>query len=256
MTASRLRLENISIFNYIQCEVITPNFSELAQSIPLVYNPSTSVFDTVYTREPSPTSVGRGWVYFDDYAVGSRMIPDTSTEQTSKVTVVGASSYTINYLNGTISNPDTTPTSVSFYWNYVSVIPSWPGVTPPPLPFVSMGIDGREKSGFQLGGGTRNLSTVYFYVFATSDSERDDISETIHDSLFNHTITIKDFSGGGYLNYDGTYNSTLVKPLSNFGTLRFIKNSNRNINSQDDIIELNSHRSIVSGTYESFRDTY
>lgn len=257
MTASRLRLENISIFNYIKYESISPAFSEYKQNEPLVYNSSTGAYETQITREPLPTSEGRGWVFFDDYDVNGDgvMVADTSQEQTSKVVVNGAATYTINYLNGSILNPDTTPTDVSFYWNYVSVIPSWPGTTPPPLPFVSMGIDGREKDGFQLGGGVKNMSTVYFYVFATSDAERDDISEVVHDALFNRTITIKDFSDGGYLNYDGTYNTALSRPLPNFGRLRFLKISHKNIHSPDDIIELNRYRSVISGTYESFRDS-
>lgn len=253
MATSRLRLENTSLFNYIFYQVISPQFSEQLEE-DLVYNPSTGVYEVRSRMEPSPTSEGRGWVFFDDSLVNGDYIVDTSAEQTSKVSVTGASSYTINYLNGTISNPDTTPTSVSYYWNYVAVLPRWPGTKPPPLPFVSLKIESSEKTGFQLGGGVRDLRTVYFDIFATSDEERDDISEAIHSAIFNRNISIKDFSDGWYLNYDGTFNTSLSLPLSSLGSLRFIEANHKNLHFSDDWTGFNKYRSVVSGTYESFVD--
>ena len=147
------------------------SFAELTQNAPLVYNSSTGLYDLSTTRTPSPTSTGRGLIFFDDYDVSGKMVADTSQEQTSKVAVTGATTYTLNYLNGTVANPDTAPTAITYSWNYVSVISGWPGTNPPPLPFISMGTDGRRKDGFQLGGGVKNSSTMYFYVFATSDAD-------------------------------------------------------------------------------------
>lgn len=256
MSISRLRLENNSIFNYIKFQVISPQFTELTSNASLVYNQSLGVYVAETSIEPSPTSEGRGWAVFDDAEVNGKIVVDTTQEQSSKVTVVGPTTYTVNYLNGSIKDPDVVPTSVSFYWDYVSVIPHWPGTTPPPLPFVSMSIEGNRKEGFQLGGGTKNIRHVYFDVFATSPAERDDISDTIHTALFNHSIPILDFSASGsYLNFDGTYNTNLVRPLTVQGRVRFIDIEHKNLHSVDDISDLQKYRSIISGTYESFVDS-
>jgi hypothetical protein len=254
MVASRLRLENTSIFNYIKYEVISPAFSEQIQNEALVFDQSNNLYKTNSTMEPSPTTQGRGWVIFDDNNVNGNIIVDTSQEQTSKVVVNGASNYTVNYLNGYILNPDTVPTSVSYYWDYVSVLTSWPGTEPPPLPFIAMNIDSTKKKGFQLGGGVKNLRTVYFDIFATSSSERDDMSDVIYDAIYNRNITIKDFESGGYLNYDGTFNTNISLPLPSLGTLFFIETGHKNLHFNDDWTDINKFRSVVSGTYESFVD--
>jgi len=255
MTASRLRLENASIFNFMKYEIISPAFSELSSVEDLVYDSNLAAYVAQSAMDPSPTSEGRGWVFFDDATVNSRIIVDTNSEQTTKVVVTGASTYTVNYLNGSIKNPDTTPTSVQYYWNYVSVLPSWPGTTPPPLPFVYMGIDANRKEGFQLGGGVRNLRTVSFDIFATTASERDDIADVVHSALFNRTITIRDFSGGGYLNYDGTFNSSVSIPPPNLGNLIFLDVTMKNIHVAGEWTDLHKYRSLVSGTYESLVDS-
>jgi len=255
MSISRLRLENNSIFNYIKYEVISPAFTEMSVGDSFTYVASTNSYTVVTDIIPSPTSIGRGWTIFDDSLVNGKVIVDTSQEQSSKVVVTGPTTYSLNYLTGTIINPDAVPTSVTYYWDYVSVIPNWPGTSPPPLPLVSMSIESNKKDGFQLGGGTRNLRKVYFDVFATSSAERDDISDAIHTSLFNRTIAIKDFSLGSYLNYNGTYNGSLVYPLTVQGNLRFIDVEHKNIHAADDWTDLNKYRSVISGTYESFVDS-
>lgn len=254
MSISRLRLEALSFYNYIKYQIVPAYFSEQVSDEPLVYNTSLNAYLPQGTTDPDATSTGRGWVAFDDYVVGSRTIPDLSREQTSKVSVVGASSYTINYLNGCITNPNTTPTSVSYYWNYVSVVSSWPGANPPPLPFISVGIENSKKGGFQLGGGVKNIRTVYIDIFATTSSERDDISEVIHDALFDKYISILDFSDGSYLNFDGTFNTSLSLPVSSLGTIYFVDVDQRNSYFPSDWSDLNRYRSVVSGKYESLRD--
>jgi hypothetical protein len=255
MSISRLRLENSSIFNYMKYEVISPQFTEQATNESLSYNSSTGGYVAQSSYVPSPISDGRGWVFFDDTTVNGRIVVDASQEQNAKVTVTGASSYTINYLTGAIHNPNGVPTAVSYYWNYVSVISYWPGTNPPPLPFISMSIDSNKKEGFQLGGGVKNVRKVYFDIFASSASERDDLSDAVHSALFNRTITMKDFSDGNYLNYDGTFNTNLSYPLDILGNVRFIEIEHKNLHSVGDWSDLQKYRSIVSGTYESYVDS-
>ena len=232
--------------------VIPTEFSEQITNESLVYDSTIGGYITNSQMLPSPTSLGRGWVYFDDATVGSRIVVDISAEQTSKVSVIGASSYTVDYVNGAIKNPNTTPSAVSYYWNYVSVLPHWPGTTPPPLPLVTLGIDLSEKAGFQLGGGHRNIRTVYFNIFATSPSERDDLTELILSYIHDRTVSILDFNDGEYLNYDGTFNTNLSLPLSSIGSMFFTSVTHRNVYASADWSDINSYRSVVTGNYESF----
>jgi hypothetical protein len=221
----------------------------------LIYNTKLNAYETSSNSiVPSPLSDGRGWIFFDDYEVNNKYVVDTTQEQSSKVVVTGASTYSVNYLNGRIFNANAVPTSVSYFWNYVAVVPYWPGTTPPSLPFVSMSIESNKKEGFQLGGGVKNVRRLYFDVYATTASERDDISDVIHTAIFNHTIAIKDFSYGSYLNYDGTFNSNLVYPLASQGNIRFYEVEHKNVHSIDDWTDIQKFRSVVSGVYESFVD--
>lgn len=252
MSASRLSLEQMAVYNYLKYEIVSPNFSEQVSGDSLTYDASLGGYVADATNViPSPVSNGRGWVFFDDSLVDGSYIVNADAEQSSKVVVAGASSYTLDYARGVIKNPNTVPTAVSYYWNYVAVLKHWPGVTPPELPFVTIGIESSIKRGLQLGGGTRNIRSLYVDVFATSALERDDITDVIHTALFNRTITIKDFSGGGYLNYDGTFNSSLVLPLGTFGHICTTDTSSRVLRNGADWTDINKFRSVISCTYES-----
>lgn len=260
MPASRLRLENSSLFHYIKDQVIPIEFSEQRIKESLVYNSTLNAFVASAPGSPSPVSDGRGWVYFDDSIVNGRLVVDITQEQTSKVSVYTAgdvlidpSNYTVNYKNGSIiRNSGDEPAKVSYYWNYVSVLPSWPGTVPPPLPLVSLGIDFSEKEGFQLGPGVRNVRTIYFNIFCTSPQERDDLSELIHNSIHDRRIDILDFSSGDYIeSKTGTFNDSVV-PLSSLGSMFFFETSHRNMYVADDFSDLYKYRSVITGIYESF----
>ena len=259
MSISRLRLENNSLFHYIKDKVLASSFSEELKEETLVYSSQYSRYSPDSPMVPSPISDGRGWVYFDDSLVDGLRVVDTSTEQTSKVkvydatdTLISSVDYSVNYKFGAISKlGGNDPVKVSYFWNYVSVLPYWPNTVPPPLPLVTITIDFSEKKGFQLGPGTRNVRTVYFNIFATSTEERDDLSEVIHDSIHDRRADILDFSAGGFLKYDGTFNTDVV-PISSIGTMFFFETSQRNIHITDDFSDLQSYRSVVTGVYESF----
>ncbi len=253
MSASDLRLEDISLFNYIKHEVLPVKFSEQLQGESLVYNSVLGGYVADTSMEPNPTSLGRGWVLFDDNTVGNRVLVDTTAEQTTKVSVVGPTTYDIDYKNGVIKNYDVEPTSVSYYWNYVSVLDAWPGTNPPDLPIVAIDITGSMKEGFQLGAGVKNIRDVVFSIFATTKAERDDLSDAMYDAVYNKYITINDFSSGGYLNYDGTYNGVTPSNL-NGANMYFYNIKHNNINVWSDFSDLNKYRSEVRCSYESFID--
>lgn len=252
MSVSRLRLENRSLYYYIKTEVIATEFIEQISNETLIYDPSLGVYKTESLMEPSPVSNGRGWVYFDDSTVGSRIVVDKTQEQTSKVSLDVGGTFDVNYKRGYIINPSITPSTVSYYWHYVSVLPQWPQTTPPPLPIVTLGVDQSERSGFQLGGGHKDTRTVYFNIFATSVAERDDISELILSSIYNRRVDIWDFSDGEYLNYNGTFNDNISLPVSSVGNMFFVDAFQKNLYAIDDFSDINAYRSVVTGIYESF----
>jgi hypothetical protein len=201
-----LRLYELSIINYIKYEVLPLQYLEYISDEPLVVDAVNGGYKTETDMEPNPTSVGRGWALFNEATVNGSLVIDTSAEQTTMVDVDGATTYSVDYLNGRIVNPNTVPTSVSFYWNYVSVVESWPGVDPPPLPIVVVDMETKSGLGFQLGGGTKDVLRGAIYVFATSELEKRDITDLIHNKIENRSIPISNWHEGGYLSYNGTYN--------------------------------------------------
>jgi len=249
MTLSRLRIEDISLFNFIKYNVLGYSFIEQLSSVSVSYNSSLDLYVPDYTDYiPSPGGSGRGWVPFDELAGAI----DTTIEQTARVSVVGASSYRVNYLLGGIESAET-PTSVSFYWNYVSVIDGWPGVTPPTTPIVAIDIQGSKRAGFQLGSGFLQKRDVYIHIFATNSAERYDITEVIFNALYNKSIKLLDYSAGDYLDYDGFYNSSFTSTaVTGTSNLYFEDVSSRNVDFPGDWSDVNKYRSVISFTMFSY----
>lgn len=249
MTLSRLRIEGISLFNYIKYSVLGYSFIEHLTSIPVSYDSTLDLYVPDYADyEPSPVSVGRGWVPFDE--LGGSI--DTTTEQTTRVSVSGATTYRVNYVIGGIES-DETPTSVSFYWDYVSVVSGWPGVSPPPVPVVAVDIHGATRNGFQLGSGFMQKRAVSLHIFASNSAERDDITDTLFAALFNKSISLIDYSDGDYLDYDGFYNSSFGNnPVSGTSNLYFDDVSYRYVDFPGDWSDINKYRSVIKFTMFSY----
>jgi hypothetical protein len=248
----RTRLEDITLYNYLKYEVLGCYFIERLEDVSLTYSATHSLYLPDYSDyDPSPASVGRGWVPFDESG-GSI---DTAAEQTTRVSVTGASTYTVNYLLGGIQNPNTVPTAVSFYWNYVSVVEGWPGGNPPPIPIVAIDILGYQQAGWQLGSGHIKSRAVSAYIFAHNKAERDDITEVLYDALYNKAAKLIDYSTGDYLASDGTFNSSFAAlPITGTGKLYFDNVQARVINIANDWSDLNKFRSSVSFTMTSYVD--
>ena len=172
-----LRVYDASIINYLKYEVLPVYFTERIVNEPLVYSDSLGGYVTQASMVPNPTSMGRGWALFDEVVVGNRVIVDATTEQSTQVTVSGADTYQIDYPGGRIINPNTAPMSVSYSWYYVSLVEGWPGSEPPPTPIVAVDVDRTVKEGYQLGGGTKDILHGSVYVFASSETEKKEITE-------------------------------------------------------------------------------
>lgn len=249
-----LRIYDLSVINYLKYEVLPPAFTESVEGELLVPHATIAgSYVTNSTIEPSPVSPGRGWVPFDEAVVGGNLVVDTTAEQAGQITVYGATTYKIDYPNGRIFDVDAVPTSVDYNWNYVSVIEGWPGSEPPPLPIVAVDMERALKSGYQLGGGSRDTVDGTVYVFATDEGEKRDITDVIYQSFFSRTIPIRNWHEGGYLDYDGTYADFSPAPVSGLSQAAFL-NVEAALNiSHADWSELNRHRSKISFTLEVFK---
>ena len=249
-----LRIYDASIINYIKYEVLPVYFTERVEDEPLVFDSELQGYTTQSLMEPSPTSLGRGWAIFDEAVVGSKMVIDTGAEQVNQVTVNGASSFTIDYPRGRIVNPDNPPTSVSYSWYYVSVVEGWPGIDPPPPPVVAIDIDRQIKSGYQLGGGSKDTIEGTVYIFASSETEKKEITDFIYQALFNKTLPIRNWHEGSYLDFDGVYTNFTPTTVSGLSSGAFTKVTADLVGPRADWSEINRYRSKVTFTFEIYKD--
>ncbi len=305
-----LRKEDLSLYLYVK-DIILREFTEKEEYATLKLMPELSdltsyVYECITDITPSPTEHGRGWTYFDAPIGGTSCEPYPSVsglngdgnpaygtpEQSDSVivyetTVSGSQpvdwkSYMIDYVDGRIisQTPLTNPT-VSFTWNYVSVVDEWSVVEAANTPVIVVDVSGTDKSGYQLGGGKKSIRKVEIHIFATDPAERNDISETLYDGFYNRSCPIYDFPSGSILDYDGTFygRRTLLDripdPINkltflfdrsvvlNVSKLHFDNVSARNINlplvmtrSQDSVIlsDLNAYRSKISFDMLSYDD--
>ena len=125
----QLRKEDLSLHHFIRFSVLN-EYIEEDVNVPLEYLPDVSISDSmvyqaVSSRTPSPTNLGRGWVYLDSYG--------SITEQQNAVTVYDANSavisgteYMIDYIDGRVITSGTiTPSTVTYKYFYVSLVNEW-----------------------------------------------------------------------------------------------------------------------------------
>ena len=274
-TMSLARLEDMSLQHWLKGALLPLQWVEKVTNAPLVYNAEKTRFEAQIVWLPNFLSEGRGWVYFDP--VGSNSCVSTSvpnTEQTTRITVynesgsvIGASNYIINYLDGAIvtsgSNPATTaegiPTTIDFTQHYVSVLDAWPGTQPPPLPIVAIETGMHKKLPYQIGPGRKAVRGCTAHVFATSSAERDDLTAFIFDALYLRHIPVIDFRQGEPLNYDGTYNKSFTGDLlilnNNDDSVLYFDNLRaEEINKRANFTDINRWRSIITFDMFTYRD--
>ena len=233
------RKEDLSLYYYLK-EVVLCNFIEIEEGIPLEFseelsswNSTTNSYDSyVYVAltdmVPTPTERGRGWAYLDSVSsvdnrcepfatvVGTRADGTTITgtpEQSDRITVydplgsgISDSEYMIDYLDGRVITSGTvTPTSVDYYWHYVSLVDEWAAIEAADPPVVVVDIHGTDKTGYQLGPGKKITRKVDIHVFASNTAERNDLVETLYDGLYLRSYILFDFPLGTILDYDGTW---------------------------------------------------
>lgn len=275
MTVTLNRMEDMSIQHWLKEALLPTKWVERVTSVPLTYSPERGRFEAQIVWLPNFMDEGRGWVYFNANASPApdcilNSIP--TTQQTTRITVYNESAvaissnlYTINYRDGAIiasggtTTAEGTPTTVDFTQHYVSVIDGWPGTEPPDAPIVAVQTDTFTKNPFQIGGGRIAARNYTIHIFATSSSERDDLTEFLYDSFYNRHIPVIDYRSGEPLKYDGTFNTTYsgtVLTLNNNddALLYFKKVRAEYITARQDWSDLNRWRSKITFTAESYRD--
>lgn len=276
MTATLAKMEDMSLQHWIKGVLIPMKWVERVTNVPLVFNADKARFDAQIVWLPNFLDEGRGWVYFD--GVSSSACVRTSVpneEQTTRITLfnetgstIDPSHYTVNYTEGAITavgtttTPDGVPTTIEFTQYYVGVIDGWPGTETPELPFVAIEMEGYKKVPRQLGSGRIARRNCTVHIFATSSSERDDLTEFLYDAFYERHIPILDFREGEPLNYDGTYNTTfsgtLLQLANNDDSLFYFRNVQSDyINTRrSDFNDINRWRSKITFVAESYRDGF
>lgn len=308
-----LRKEDLSLYRYIK-DIALRDFVEKDELVSLEFMSELSclgsyVYQAVSVLEPSPIDRGRGWVFFDCantdsngdciYTVNT-CVPELVTvsgtdahgaicmgtpEQSDRIvlydenlTVISGTNYLIDYVDGRIifETDAVVPKYIDYSWNYVSVVDEWASIEAAEAPVVVIDTSGTDKEGYQLGAGKKVRRKVDIHIFANNTSERNDLVETIYDSLYNKTTPVYDFPTGDVLDADGTFygrknNNNKLTSLFNrvtlneleqlHGGMSFQKVSSRHISlpllmsrNRVEIMlsDLNAYRSRVSFEIETY----
>lgn len=230
----KLRKEDLSLHHFIRFNVLD-EFIETDTDIPLTFLPDVStsdsfVYEATSSRTPSPTSLGRGWVYLDAYG--------DVTEQQNAVTVYDSSNdvisgteYIIDYVDGRVITSGTvTPDHVTYKYFYVSLVNEWQDIEAAGVPVVVINVDGFTKEGFQLGGGRRVPRKGRLHVFATNQAERDDLNEILYDGIYQKCVPNQNWTKGSMIDWNGTFQDDYVYELiANHSHLQFEDVEARNV---------------------------
>jgi len=310
---NNLRKEDLSLYHYIK-DTALRSFVEKEEQVPLelmgnISCTGTYVYEALTDTLPNPIDRGRGWVYFDCpntdadgyciYSV-STCVPEFVTvsgtdannvscfgtpEQSDRVAVYDSNlleitdvPYVIDYVDGRVIFPTNSvvPKYVDYFWNYISVVDEWAAVEAADPPVVVIDMSQTDKEGYQLGGGKKVTRKVDIHVFASNTAERNDVVETIHDSLYQKSAPIYTFSTGDVLDYDGTFygrksvankltslfnRTTLNDTKEIHGGMTFNKVSSKHVNlplvmslNRNEVMlsDLNAYRSRVSFEVETY----
>jgi hypothetical protein len=216
----QFRKEDLSLHHFLRFSVLT-EYAETDSSVPLEYVSSASVsgslvYQAISTKIPSPTSLGRGWVYLDAYG--------DVTEQQTMVTVydtfsnvISGTEYMIDYVDGRIITSGTvTPDTVAYKYFYVSLTNDWEDIETAGSPVISVIFDSYEKEGFQLGGGQLIPRRGHLQIFASNQAERDDLLELLYDGINQKCCPNQNWTHGTVLDWNGTFNENYVYELTEY----------------------------------------
>jgi hypothetical protein len=224
------RKEDLSLASYIK-DIVLSNFVEYETDISLQLMPDicdidSYVYEALTEMVPAPSERGRGWLYFDCVS-GTNNYQCYNTvsgtdfkgnqingipEQYNRVivyengTITPESDYMIDYIDCRIvANRKLNEPTVTYYWNYVSLVDEWAVIEASDPPVIVIDMHGVDKGGYQLGGGKRSVRKVDIHIFASEPAERNDLVDTLYDGLYLKSCMLQNFPNGSPLDYDGTF---------------------------------------------------
>lgn len=181
----------------------------------------TAIFDLINTEDsntyiidsssgyiPLPGERGRGFCPFTlASGIFGNCAYDSNITVHDSMGVVSPSEYSVNFVNASITmSSGAIPVEIVAPWYYVSVVERWPEGDIPSLPLVVLSSNEYKAEGYQLGGGKKPVMKCEIYIFASSASELDDLSNRIFNRLYNRSVGLYNFDNGDMFNADGTYN--------------------------------------------------
>lgn len=212
-----------------------------------IVDPNTSAYGTL------PVSKGRGWLSFSLNEVDPCMIYDVNSGQYVSIintpfkngvyqiptvretdlvivrdqtnSILPRDYYQIDYTNGRIRWPAPTtpsgalsqvPTTVDYRFHMVSMLDGYPQDEDiPQLPIVSLYPLKDEHKPLQIGPGIKFVRRYCIDVFANNNSEKRNILDSIHTSLYNKPIPVIDFNRTGEpLKHWGVVNEDFIQDIS------------------------------------------
>jgi len=275
-TMSFARMEDMSVQHWLKGALLPLEWVEKVTSVNLSFNNEFQRYEADIVWLPNFLSEGRGWVYFDPVGTStcvSSTVP--TTEQTTRITVynenhsvINSSNYILNYIHGSLTvsggglvTPQGTPTSIDFTQHYVSLLDAWPATQPPELPIIAIETGMHQKDPYQIGPGRKSVRGVTAWIFATSSSERDDLTDFMLNALYLRHIPVVDFRQGEPLTYDGTFNHSYTGPLlatspNDDSILYFDKLKAEQINARHSWNDMNRWRSKLTFEMWTYRDGF
>lgn len=240
----KLRKEDSSVYLYLK-DLVLSEFIEFQEKDSLVYSDTMSSEKyKVYTidsySDVNPFARGRGIVYFDDLSnepLAASATYSGTREQINRVivydevlSIINETDYVVDYVDGRIlALTEEIPAYVDYYWNYVGIVDEWDMVSTAKVPVVVLDINATKKEGFQLGGGKKVIRKGSVIIFASSSSERNDITEVLYDGLYLKSCPLYEFEKGMVLDYDGTFKGrkeNLIKDTNLFSRITIDHTSN------------------------------
>ena len=123
------------------------------------------------------------------------------------------------------------------------------------MPVVAVDVTSTDKSGFQLGGGTKDTLRGSVYIFASNETEKKEIADVIYQAFYNRTLPISNWHEGSYLDFNGTYTGFSPTIVSGLSSGVFVDVTADLVGPRQDWSEVNRHRARVDFTFEVYKDS-
>ena len=205
---------------------------------------------------PHPSDRGRGFCPFTlASGIFGECVQNHDIVVYDSLNPIDENDYVVNYIGASVTvSGAQLPAAIDAPWYYVSVSQRWPKADIPPRPLVILLLEQFQAKGYQLGGGKQPLLNGSIHVFGSSQTELENISGRVFDSLYLKSTPIYNFDKGDVYSYDGTYNNDftcdiLINPSVLYFEQVSIKYIELNAYDSDDLDMFRSKITFVGTAY-------